>query len=456
MKFAHKSFWVFLGLLLAARLAVMTVTPVFDPSESRYAVLAANMADSGDFVMPQFTHEGRRQSFQGKPPLLFQMGGVACKALGRSELAVRLPSFLAFALLLVIVFRTVKKIKDDESACAAVAATAGSTALYAIAGFCMTDMLLVLSVAGAILLYLQHAQGASRWAGYGVFALLGMGMLVKGPIAVALFGLSVLVWTALDKRGRALRTLPWFGGILLFLAIAVPWYALMTIRDPGFPRYFFINENLLRFLVHDYGDRYGAGRETFRGMAAVWFVVSTLPWCLFVIRSFTRRPWIIPPGLLSAGKLCFVSCTAITCFWCLTSRVPLTYLAPTIPLFAVYLALHDRPGLILRVFPAVAAGAILVLCGTLLFTVLRTDKLPGRFFADIRTELGQGARVAFLGRQPYSAEFYMPGLLASTNAPNVHLLVSTRKLKRKGDQGRPHLRAANGWTLLGPMRGNGK
>lgn len=57
----------------------------------------------------------------------------------------------------------------------------------------MTDMLLVLSVAGAILLYLQHAQGASRWAGYGVFALLGMGMLVKGPIAVALFGLSVLV-----------------------------------------------------------------------------------------------------------------------------------------------------------------------------------------------------------------------------------------------------------------------
>ena len=67
-----------------------------------------------------------------------------------------------------------------------------------------------------------------------------------------------------------------------------------------------------------------------------------------------------------------------------------------------------------------------------------------------------GARVAFLGRQPYSAEFYMPGLLASTNAPNVHLLVSTRKLKRKGDSGRPHLRAANGWTLLGPMPGDGK
>ena len=79
--------------LAIVRLAVMVVAPVFDPSEGRYAAICANMAESGDFLVPRFIHNRVFQSFDGKPPLLFQLGGAFCTVLGRREIAVRLPSF---------------------------------------------------------------------------------------------------------------------------------------------------------------------------------------------------------------------------------------------------------------------------------------------------------------------------------------------------------------------------
>lgn len=83
--------------LLAARVAAAAWMPVFDPSEARYATLAANMARSGDFVRPAFFHHGVYQTFAGKPPLSFQMGALACRAFGVGDFAVRLPSLLCAA-----------------------------------------------------------------------------------------------------------------------------------------------------------------------------------------------------------------------------------------------------------------------------------------------------------------------------------------------------------------------
>ena len=59
--------------LLVVRVAVMFASPIFDKSESRYATLAVNMARTGDFLVPHFIHDGVYQSFNGKPPLVFQL-----------------------------------------------------------------------------------------------------------------------------------------------------------------------------------------------------------------------------------------------------------------------------------------------------------------------------------------------------------------------------------------------
>ena len=143
----------------------------------------------------------------------------------------------------------------------------------------------------------------------------------------------------------------------------------MERQTPGFLRYFFINENLLRFLVKDYGDKYGAGREFFRGMALVWALVVTLPWT---------------PALLFGDRtkrdVFFWGIVGITGFWCLTSRIPLTYVMPIVPLFAAWVALHAKDAklpLLEKAVPWTAFLAVAILSTSLAVGMTTTKRLRG-------------------------------------------------------------------------------
>ena len=371
--------------LLAVRLLIMAITPVFEPSEARYAAISANMARTGDWFVPSFTYEGIYQPFAGKPPLVFQAAAASCKVFGVNEFAVRIVPFLSFVLLLFIVYHAVSLGASRVSAALAAGICATSVALYATAGFCMTDTPLVCCVSGALLLYWRLAGIEERsgrlFAVLAINALLALGMLAKGPVAIALFGLPVLADAVLNRRWKQLFSVDWAWGIALFLLIVVPYFWAVEAYQPGFLKYFFVNENLMRFLVRDYGDRYGAGRETFRGMAAIWTLVVTLPWSLvFVLRrtSDWRRTRLFKSFLL-------LSVAVITLFWCLTSRVPIAYLLPTVPLFAAYLPTDGRAAGIRRrslmlLMPWAVAVAALLLALTLGAVFLfEPKKMPGRF-----------------------------------------------------------------------------
>ena len=373
-----------LSVLLGIRILIMATTPVFEPSEARYAAISANMARNGDWFVPSFTYEGTYQRFAGKPPLVFQAAAACCRVLGVNELAVRLVPFLSFLLLLVIVYYAVSVGASRRGALLATGLCATSVALYATVGFCMTDSSLACCVAGALLLYWRREGMEGRkprlFTSLAICALLGVGTLVKGPVALALFGLPVLSDAVINRRWKTLLSADWFWGAVLFLFITVPYFWAVETHQPGFLRYFFINENVMRFLVRDYGDKYGAGRETFRGMAAVWALVVTLPWSLFVI---FRRPsvWRRARPL---GSFLLLSVIVITLFWCLTSRVPIAYLLPVVPLFAAYLStegwkLGISRHVLLRFMPWAVAAAVLVLSAVIAAVwICNPQKMPGR------------------------------------------------------------------------------
>ena len=411
--------------LLVVRVAVMFASPVFDKSESRYATLAVNMARTGDFLVPHFIHDGVYQSFDGKPPLVFQLGGLFARAFGESEFAVRLPSLLAALGALAILFFVLRRLADAERATSAVLVAATSATFFADAGFCMTDMVLMFCVAGAILLEALFNERPSRPLSLAVAALLAIGMLAKGPVALVLFGLPVFADACVNRRWKVLARHSWVLGTLLFFAIAAPWYVLAERRTPGFLSYFFVHENFLRFVTHDYGDRYGAGREFFRGMSVVWLTVVMLPWTpLALVRLFRRRRddgercvgWTRPDFLT-------ISVLSIVGFWCLTSRVPLAYLVPAIPVASAWIALRADPRLVARLFPPAAAIACVVLVGGLSIARLTSNKLSGRGYRDLAADYP--ANATFAAKKwalPYSAEFYLGGRLHAKAQPGDVLI----------------------------------
>ena len=378
-----RTFWLILAAMVAVRLALMAVVPVFEPSEARYAAISANMARSGDFVVPHFTHNLEYQSFDGKPPLVFQAGGLFCELFGINEFAVRLFPFLSALLCLAILYHAVRKFSDPETGRLAVLVCMSCTAFYAASGICMTDMTLTCCVAGALLLYRCFLAGFAWRYAAGVMALMGAGLIVKGPVALVMFGLPVFVDALVNRRWAGIFNWKWLVTAPLFFLIAVPWFVFVEQRNPGAVWYFFYNENFMRFVSHDYGDKYGAGREAFRGVAVLWAIVATLPWALIPLWDLFRRflkskaRALGISGAAPWSSFGFLSLVVITGFWCLTSRVLIYYLFPVIPLFAAGIALEGDRAVLRKMMPWCVGISCVVLVGALVGGMLFTDKMRG-------------------------------------------------------------------------------
>ncbi len=439
---SRRLFWISLAVLAAVRLLLMATMPVFEPSEARYAAISANMARTGDFIVPRFTHNLEYQSFDGKPPLVFQAGGVFCRALGVNEknvgssaalqFGVRLFPFLSAALVLWILFSVVRKRSGEDAARLAVVICATCVAFFAAAGISMTDMTLSAAVAGALLLY--GSEKRLSWkCQIAIVTLLSAGFLTKGPIAIALFGLPVFVDAIVNRNWKKFLDWRWLALAPLFVAIVAPWFVLMEREVPGSTRYFFYNENFLRFVKHDYGDRYGAGREAFRGVAVLWMLVVTLPWMLVPVwkvavafkRSRAAAVDCIRSGFSKDFSL--IALLSIVGFWCLTSRVLLYYLFPVIPLFAAFLAEKGDRALLSKCVKPALAIAVVVLTGALVGGMITSDKM-------------QGAKTEFNPQcNHYANEFYQGTKPASflkecRDRRDAWLRYVEENIKRKGMQ----------------------
>ena len=476
---SRRTFMIVLAALCAIRLALNAVVPLMDPSEARYALICKIMAESGNYLEPKLIHEGVLMNFEGKPPLCFQAGALACRIFGVNLFAVRLPSFLFAAGLLAVLYGAVRRVKGEAAAQLGVLLTGSSVVFFMYAGMCMTDMALAFCVCSAVFAYMlfdsEKTRTGRKLASVGFFAALGLGMMVKGPVAIVMAGLPVFLFVLLGNRWCDLKDHAWVLGFAAFFLIAAPWYVLMQRANPDFLYYFFVNENFKRFLFKDYGDQYGAGREFFRGMALVWFLVSVLPPILLLaFPMFDRgkrrelagiwRKRVLADDLPLLGVIC------ITLFWCLTSRVLITYVLPAVPFFGVWLAdrltawgIADRTGFrrTLRAgLPAVWCVTAAVFASFGFMAERWIDKMPGEFFLAAAQAAPEG-EFYFYRRVPYSAYYYLGDRVIphakedaepSEAASLGHYLIGTKHdLKRHPPVAPRRLLLENGvWALYAP------
>ena len=300
--------WLMVAVLvvMGLRLAMLGWPAVSDTTESRHAVIAMRMAETGDWVTPRAYFHGRLIPFWGKPPLQFWLTAASFRLLGISEWSARLPGYLAGLAMLGITFAFARRFWSREAAAISTAVLASSLLFFGLAGSVTLDVTLAASSAAAMAAFACFAATpdvrARRWWGIGFAAALALGMLIKGPIAVAFAVLSVLAWVAIGRRWNLLVTYPWFSGMAVFLAGTLPWYLLAERATPGFLRYFFINEHILRFITHDYGDLYGSGHT--QPFGAVWLMLlaGALPWTVVFVRAavarVSRRRATLPDPLL--------------------------------------------------------------------------------------------------------------------------------------------------------------
>ncbi len=99
-----------------------------------------------------------------------------------------------------------------------------------------------------------HERSRLQWGGY--LAIAGA-VLIKGPLALALCGLTLLVAAALstDLR-RRLFGLQWVMGIALVIAVSAPWFVYMYLRfRQAFVDGYILDENVRLFAASRFGNQ---------------------------------------------------------------------------------------------------------------------------------------------------------------------------------------------------------
>ena len=252
--------------------------PAFwEPDEGRYAEIAREMVVSGDYVTPRDDFE----LYFEKPPLVYWANAASIKIFGANEFAVRLPAALFSIGQIVITAALAEIMLGVYSGFFAARVLVLSPLFFGFARFATLDPALAFFLTAALGAFYIAARddsfsrpSARRWMIISA-AMLAMGTLAKGPIALLLGGAIAVTWLAVERRLRQVAQMPlvWCG--VIYAAIVLPWFIMMEARNPGFLRFFFIHEHLERYVS---SSEHGWGP---------WFFIPIViggmwPWIFFV------------------------------------------------------------------------------------------------------------------------------------------------------------------------------
>jgi len=301
--------------------------------EPRYAQVAREMLDRRDWITP--TLGGH--AWLEKPPLYYWQAMIAYGIFGVSDAAARIPSALDATLLVVAIYLFFRKFRPTVEVDAALI-TASCAGIIGYARAASVDMPLTSAFAIGMLAWWAWREGDKRIYLAVFYVCMALGMLAKGPVAPALATIVIILYAIAVRDARLIARTAWPAGILLFLAVLLPWYIAVQLRNPQFFREFILKHNLARFSTNLYHHP-----EPFWYYIPVLFL-ALVPWIIFIIAALIHsiRVWWAERAAqrdLELGFRVFLGCWLI------------------VPLLFFSISRSKLPGYIL---PAVPAGTVLL------------------------------------------------------------------------------------------------
>jgi 4-amino-4-deoxy-L-arabinose transferase-like glycosyltransferase len=311
------------------------------PDEPRYAWIARDMAETGDWVTPRLYGK----PWFEKPPLFYWGAALSFKLFGVSEAAARLPSAISALLATLALAWLALRLYGAETARWLLLLLPTTVGMIGFSHAAATDMpfsamLTIAMVCAAVVLGLiryEYSPVVPRtpWLALFLFGFfLGLAVLAKGPAAIILCGGAVFFWALFTKRWRDAFRMLHPATIAAFCLTALPWYILCARRNPDFFRIFIIEHNFKRYLTPE-----------FQHIQPFWFYIpivllALLPWTAVlaeVANDLRRSPpvesWRLSPSLLFACLTVFT----ILFFSASNSKLP-GYILPAIPPLGLFVS----------------------------------------------------------------------------------------------------------------------
>jgi 4-amino-4-deoxy-L-arabinose transferase-like glycosyltransferase len=301
--------------------------PLLEPDEGRNAEVMRELAREGPAWLPRLNG----LPYVDKPIAHFAAGAATVRLLGTTEFAARLPSLLFTLGTLAVVWGFARRLLGPRGGWHAAILTAAAPFTLAYARTVIFDATLTFSVTGAIAAFAlgvrtaEENRPAARWSmlGWGALAL---GLLTKGPVAVALPLLVAVPYAAWRRRpGVVLDP----AGMLLLLASTLPWLFAMSTAVPDYVRYVLLVETAQRMGTDVLG--------------------RTEPWWYFLpILAGAALPWTLVLAAALPDGVRALRARAVD------PRVILALLWIVLPLLLFSLSRSKRPQYVLPLVPPIA------------------------------------------------------------------------------------------------------
>jgi dolichol-phosphate mannosyltransferase len=316
------------GLLFFSRLT----SPLLEPEEARYAEIPRQMLAEGRFAEPVL----HGVPYYQKPPLFYWLVMLCYAAFGPHDWAARLVPATAGVLTVLVTYLWGRRSVGTGTG------LVGALLLCLSARYVYSARMLTLDGLLCLWVVLGLASGhfalrENRWRWWAVSALAcGLGVLTKGPVALVLVTLPLLLLQFFDRRVRAHGVRGWLGYFGLALGLAGGWYVAMAVHQPEAAREFLWEHHFLRFVAPlDHAQ-------------PLWFYLpgiflGLMPWSLllwplgkFVLRK-ARRTAARRPQALGVFLLASLWCLV---FFSIAGCKRAGYVLPALPPLALALGFY--------------------------------------------------------------------------------------------------------------------
>src|SRR5579871_81865 len=370
----EKSLNIHLILLLfaAAVYAGCMVSPpsLMDDVDAVQAQISRNMLTSGDWVTARL--DGI--AYLEKAPLKYWTIAIAFELFGVHDWVARIPIVLAALALAALTTAFGIWAFGKRAGFYAGLCIATCFGLFLFTRILIPDVMLTSAVALSMWSFLRAIDDTEArprlWAVL-FAASLGVSLLLKSLIGAVFPLAAAVLYLALTRQlfqWKIWKRLHPFSGVLIILAIAAPWHILATLRNPpyfdftlhsargeyhGFLWFFFINEQVLRFLNLRYPRDYNTvPRLYFWLFHLIWL----FPWSVYfpAIAKLSYRP-IDRAGRMRLMALCWVGFILVFFTFSTTQE---------------YYSMPCYPALALLLGSAMAAGGNWIRWGTRVLSVI--------------------------------------------------------------------------------------
>jgi 4-amino-4-deoxy-L-arabinose transferase-like glycosyltransferase len=291
---------IFYGCVLLAGIGSWGV---IETSEARYAEIAREMVRSGDWIHPTLLNIHHYH----KPPLTYWITAVGYTIFGINETGARFFLVLAFLVQIILVYRIAIILLTDENqalqACVIYAAL--PLVLTSVRGVTTDAYLNTFVLASVLCWMLRRTKDQVVWI-YLFAMFLGFAFFTKGPVGLVIPVLIMIGMRGIFPKRKIFISYHQILAALIFIVIAISWFALLVIEDGRYVDYFLFRHTFERF-TH---------AEVFTRTQPWWYYLCfgtllTFPWLAVIL--FTQA---------SAWKTFPLSIRRIAIFWVL---IPLLF-----------------------------------------------------------------------------------------------------------------------------------